>query len=85
MFGHCPEEKGINNLFINEQIRDKEVRVIGEAGNMIGVMSTKEALAMAQDAGLDLIKIAPTATPPVCKIADYGKYQYEQLRKEKED
>ena len=77
-------KKTINNLFINEQIRDKEVRVIGEAGNMIGVMSTKEALAMAQDAGLDLIKIAPTATPPVCKIADYGKYQYEQLRKEKE-
>ena len=84
MFGLCPEEQAINNLFINEQIRDKEVRVIGEAGNMIGVMSTKEALAMAQDAGLDLIKIAPTATPPVCKIADYGKYQYEQLRKEKE-
>ena len=82
--GFARREKGINNLFINEQIRDKEVRVIGEAGNMIGVMSTKEALAMAQDAGLDLIKIAPTATPPVCKIADYGKYQYEQLRKEKE-
>ena len=84
MFGFSPEEQAINNLFINEQIRDKEVRVIGEAGNMIGVMPTKEALAMAQDAGLDLIKIAPTATPPVCKIADYGKYQYEQLRKEKE-
>ena len=85
VFGHfARRETHINNLFINEQIRDKEVRVIGEAGNMIGVMSTKEALAMAQDAGLDLIKIAPTATPPVCKIADYGKYQYEQLRKEKE-
>ena len=82
--GYTPEEQAINNLFINEQIRDKEVRVIGEAGNMIGVMPTKEALAMAQDAGLDLIKIAPTATPPVCKIADYGKYQYEQIRKEKE-
>ena len=74
----------INNLFINEQIRDTEVRVIGEAGNQIGVMPTKEALAMAHEAGLDLIKIAPTANPPVCKIADYGKYQYEQLRKEKE-
>ena len=79
-----PEGISINNLFINEQIRDKEVRVIGEAGNMIGVMSTREALAMAQDAGLDLIKIAPGANPPVCKIADYGKYQYEQIRKEKE-
>ena len=77
-------KKTINNLFINEQIRDKEVRVIGEAGNQIGVMPTKEALAMAHEAGLDLIKIAPTANPPVCKIADYGKYQYEQLRKEKE-
>ena len=92
VLGRCPiktaeaveTRMSINNLFINEQIRDKEVRVIGEAGNMIGVMPTKEALAMAQDAGLDLIKIAPTATPPVCKIADYGKYQYEQLRKEKE-
>ena len=69
---------------INEQIRDKEVRVIGENGEMIGVMSSKEAYKLAQEAELDLIKIAPTAQPPVCKIADYGKYKYEQIRREKE-
>ena len=69
---------------INEQIRDKEVRVIGVNGEMIGVMSSKEAYKLAQEAELDLIKIAPTAQPPVCKIADYGKYKYEQIRREKE-
>ena len=69
---------------INEQIRDKEVRVIGENGEMIGVMSSKEAYKLAQEAELDLIKIAPTAQPPVCKIIDYGKYRYELARKEKE-
>ena len=58
---------------INEQIRDKEVRVIGEDGEQLGVMSSREALNMAREADLDLIKIAPTAKPPVCKIADYGK------------
>ena len=68
---------------INEQIRDKEVRVIGEDGEQLGVMSSKEALQMAREAELDLIKIAPTAKPPVCKIADYGKYKYEQVRREK--
>ena len=74
----------ISELMINEQIRDKEVRVIGENGEMIGVMSSKEAYKLAQEAELDLIKIAPTAQPPVCKIADYGKYKYEQIRREKE-
>ena len=69
---------------INEQIRDKEIRLIGEDGQQLGVMPAKEALKMAQEAELDLIKIAPTATPPVCKIADYGKYKYEQIRREKE-
>ena len=69
---------------INEQIRDKEVRVIGVNGEMIGVMSSKEAYKLAQEAELDLIKIAPKAKPPVCKIVDYGKYKYEQVRKEKE-
>lgn len=69
---------------INEQIRDKEVRVIGEDGEQLGVMSSKEALKLAREAELDLIKIAPTAKPPVCKIVDYGKYRYEQVRKEKE-
>ena len=76
--------KVINDFFINEQIRDKEVRVIGADGEQVGVMSAKEAMKMAEDAGLDLIKIAPTAKPPVCKIADYGKFRYEQARKEKD-
>lgn len=74
----------ISELFINEQIRDREVRVIGADGEQIGVMSSREALALANEADLDLIKIAPTAKPPVCKIADYGKYKYELARKEKE-
>ena len=76
--------KTISDLMINEQIRDKEVRLIGEEGQQLGIMSSKEALKLAEDAGLDLVKIAPTANPPVCKIVDYGKYKYEQLRKEKE-
>ena len=74
----------ISELMINEQIRDKEVRVIGANGEMIGIMSSKEAYKLAQEAELDLVKIAPTAQPPVCKIVDYGKYKYEQIRKEKE-
>ena len=74
----------ISDLFINEQIRDKEVRVIGADGEQVGIMSSKEALALAYEADLDLIKIAPTAKPPVCKIANYGKYKYELARKEKE-
>lgn len=69
---------------INEQIRDKEVRLIGENGELLGVMPIKEALQMAADAELDLVKIAPTAKPPVCKIVDYGKYRYEMLRREKD-
>ena len=78
------EGKTISDLLINEQIRDKEVRVIGEEGEQLGIMSIKEAMALAEEAGVDLIKIAPTAKPPVCKIADYGKYKYEQMRREKE-
>ncbi len=69
---------------INEQIRDKEIRLIGEDGEQLGVMSSKEAMKLAEEAGLDLVKIAPTAKPPVCKIVDYGKYRYEQARREKE-
>lgn len=69
---------------INEQIRDREVRVVGDNGEQLGIMSSKEAMKMAREAGLDLVKIAPTATPPVCKIVDYGKFRYEQSRKEKE-
>ena len=77
-------EPAISELFINEQIRDKEIRLIGESGEQIGIMSSREALKLAEEAGLDLVKIAPTAKPPVCKIVDYGKYKYEQVRKEKE-
>ena len=69
---------------INEQIRDKEVRLIGEDGEQLGIVQAKDALRMAQEAELDLVKIAPTAKPPVCKIIDYGKYRYELARKEKE-
>ena len=69
---------------INGQIRDKEVRVIGENGDQLGIMPIKEAMHLAQEAELDLVKIAPKAQPPVCKIIDYGKYRYELARKEKE-
>jgi len=69
---------------INEQIRDREVRLIGEDGEQLGIMSSREAMKLAAEANLDLVKIAPTAKPPVCKIIDYGKYKYEQTRKEKE-
>ena len=69
---------------INEQIRDKEIRLIGENGEQLGIMSAKEAFKMAKEAELDLVKIAPTAKPPACKIIDYGKYRYEPARKEKE-
>ncbi len=69
---------------INEQIRDKEVRLIGEDGEQLGIMSAREAYRIAQEAELDLVKIAPGAKPPVCKIIDYGKYKYELTRKEKE-
>ena len=74
----------ISELMINEQIRDREVRLIGEEGEQLGVMSSREEQKLADEAGLDLVKIAPTAKPPVCKIVDYGKYRYEQARKEKE-
>ena len=69
---------------INEQIRDREVRLIGENGEQLGIMSAKDAYKLAKEAELDLVKIAPTAKPPVCKIIDYGKYRYELARKEKE-
>ncbi len=78
------EDKEISELYINEQIRDKEVRLIGADGTQLGIMSAREALALAQEAELDLVKIAPMAKPPVCKIIDYGKYKYEMSRREKE-
>lgn len=74
----------ISELMINEQIRDKEVRVIGQDGEQLGIMSAKEAYLKARDADLDLVKVAPGAKPPVCKIINYGKYRYEQARKAKE-
>ena len=80
----CREVTAISDLFINEQIRDREVRVIGENGEQLGIMSSREALQKAEEAGVDLVKIAPTAKPPVCKLVDYGKFKYEQTRKEKE-
>ena len=69
---------------INEQIRDREIRLIGEDGQQLGIMSSREAMKIAREAELDLVKIAPQAKPPVCKIIDYGKYRYELERKEKE-
>lgn len=69
---------------LNEEIRDKEIRVIGEDGAQLGIMSPASALNMAYEKDLDLVKIAPGSVPPVCKIMDYGKFRFEQLKKEKE-
>lgn len=74
----------ISDLMINGQIRDKEVRLIGEDGSQLGIMSAREAQVLADEAELDLVKISPKAKPPVCKIINYGKYKYELARKEKE-
>ena len=74
----------ISELMINERIRDREVRLVSESGEQLGIMSSREALKLAREADLDLVKIAPNAKPPVCKIIDYGKYRYELARKEKE-
>ena len=83
-FCFLQEGKTIADLMINEQIRDKEVRVIGENNEQLGIMSLDEARRLAEEAGVDLVKIAPNAAPPVCRIIDYGKFRYEQSRKEKE-
>ena len=69
---------------INEQIRDKEVRLIDDEGNQMGVVTSKDAQKLADEKNLDLVKIAPTAKPPVCRIMDYGKYRFDQAKKEKE-
>ena len=71
-------------LLINEEIRDKDVRVIDEDSSQLGIMSTKDALKIAVDKNLDLVKIAPQAAPPVCRIMDYGKFRFEQAKKDKE-
>ncbi|MDY5738800.1 MAG: translation initiation factor IF-3 [Anaerovoracaceae bacterium] len=69
---------------INEEIRDNELRVIDETGNMLGVMPRDEALALADEKKLDLVNVSPNANPPVCKILDYGKYRYDIQKREKE-
>ena len=74
----------ISGIMMDEQIGAREVRLIGPDGAQLGIVSAREAMAKAQEAGLDLVKIAPQAKPPVCKIIDYGKYRYELARKEKE-
>ena len=68
----------------NEEIRDKEVRLISDTGEQLGIVSSQEALRMAEEQGLDLVKISPNAVPPVCKLMDYGKYRFEQTKREKE-
>lgn len=69
---------------INEEIRDKEVRLVSDAGEQLGIVSSKEALEIAVQKGMDLVKIAPQAQPPVCRIMDYGKFRFEQAKREKE-
>jgi len=73
-----------NEIMVNEMVRDKEVRLIDVDGKMIGIMSSKEAQKIANSKNLDLVKIAPKANPPVCKVMDYGKYMFEQAKREKE-
>ena len=74
----------ITDLMINEQIRDKEIRLIDENGEQLGIVSSRDAQKIADERKLDLVKIAPTAKPPVCRIMDYGKYKFDQAKKEKE-
>lgn len=74
----------ISDLLINEEIREREVRVIDADGTQLGILPTQEALRIAQEKELDLINIAPQAKPPVCKILDYGKYRFEQAKRDKE-
>lgn len=74
----------MKELQINEQIRDREIRVISDSGEQLGLMSAKEAIKVAEERNLDLVKIAPNSTPPVCKIMDYGKYRFEQAKRAKE-
>lgn len=69
---------------VNERIRIREVRLIDEEGNQVGIIATRDALEMARNRGLDLVEVAPNAIPPVCRLMDYGKFRYEQSRKERE-
>ncbi|WP_434510806.1 translation initiation factor IF-3 [Desulfitobacterium sp. AusDCA] len=72
------------DLRINDEIRAREVRLVGEEGEQLGIVQLREALQIAMDKSVDLVEIAPTAKPPVCKLMDYGKYKYEQAKKDKE-
>ena len=83
---YFPEVLTIANAVhqINEEILDKEVRLIGDQGEQLGIMSAQEALKIAAEREMDLVKIAPGSNPPVCKVMDYGKYRFEQTKKEKE-
>ena len=85
-FYFCLEVLPIANVAhqTNEEIRDKEVRLISDSGEQLGIMSAQEALHLAEEQGLDLVKISPNAVPPVCKLMDYGKYRFEQTKREKE-
>ena len=76
----CP----INDLMINEEIREREVRVVNQNGEQLGIMPTAQALQLAEEQELDLVNIAPNARPPVCKLMDYGKYRFEMSKKERE-
>ena len=78
------EELIIKDLLINKQIRAQSVRLIGESGEQLGIVSLREALEVAEEKGLDLVNISPNAQPPVCKVMNYGKYKYEQEKREKE-
>lgn len=85
----CVEKEGVFTISkqahqINEEIRDKEVRLVSAEGEQLGIMPVAEAMAKAEEASLDLVKISPNATPPVCKLMDYGKYRFEQTKREKE-
>ncbi|MBQ4264512.1 MAG: translation initiation factor IF-3, partial [Clostridia bacterium] len=71
-------------MMMNEEIRDREVRVIDQNGEQLGVLPIRKAMELAEEAGLDLVKIVPGAKPPVCKLMDYDKYRYEQSKKERE-
>jgi len=84
LFWRCCAISNIKDYQINEEIRDKELRVIGVDGSQLGILSAKEALAIAEENDLDLVKIAPQATPPVCRIMDFGKFLFEQQKREKE-
>lgn len=74
----------MKDLLINEEVRDKEVRLIGPDGEQLGIVPLAQAQNLAAEKNLDLVKIAPQATPPVCKVMDYGKYKFEQAKREKE-